>query len=168
MHDAGIEKFVKRAETAAAQNDLPADLRIATAHEAEEFDLLFSVRRKIGMSAFGRHNTVTGAIPNENGLAEASAGSKECAGPGVFRLAWIQNAIFFGSEVFDAVAGRAKIVHQHDIGEFQFACKDRGVNRPGKIGGAHTIVDDWASYSKARSAHLLICEVRPGLPREFA
>ena len=42
-----IEKFVNGAEAAAGKNQLEADLRITTAHEAEQFDLLFGVGREI-------------------------------------------------------------------------------------------------------------------------
>src|SRR5271157_6095044 len=118
MHNTGIQKFVNRAEAAAAQNDLPTDLRIATAHEAEELDLLFGVRREIRMPAFGRHNAVARSVPNKNGLAQTGAGRKQSARPAKFRLAWIQDAIFFGLKMLDAVSSGAEIVHQHDLGKF--------------------------------------------------
>ena len=69
----GAEEFVNGAETAAGEDEFPTDLRIAAAHEAKEFDLLLGVRREIGMAAFGRHNAVASAVPNENGLAQAGA-----------------------------------------------------------------------------------------------
>jgi hypothetical protein len=47
-----IEKFVKGAETTAGENQLPTDLRIAAAHKAEKFDLLFGVRSEIGVATF--------------------------------------------------------------------------------------------------------------------
>src|ERR1051326_8731039 len=67
-----IQKFVKGAETAAGQNQLPTDLRVATAHEAKQFDLLLGVRRKIGVTALGCAHAITIAIPNEKSFAQTS------------------------------------------------------------------------------------------------
>src|SRR5258708_2843376 len=58
------KKFMKGAEAAAGKNELPANLRIAATHEAEEFDLLLGVRREIGMATFRRHNAIATTIPN--------------------------------------------------------------------------------------------------------
>jgi hypothetical protein len=118
----GIEELVNRAEAPTGKDELPADLRIAAAHEAEEFNLLLGVWREIGMAAFGGHNAVAGAVPNEDGLSETGAGSKERAGSAILGLAGIENAVFLGSEMLDAVTGSAKIVHQDDVSKFQLAC----------------------------------------------
>src|SRR6266700_5819073 len=56
------KKFMKGAEAAAGKNELPANLRIAATHEAEEFDLLLGVRREIGMATFRRHNAIATTI----------------------------------------------------------------------------------------------------------
>ena len=64
MGNFGREKFMNGTEAAAGQNEFPAYLRIAAAHEAEEFDLLLGVRGEVGMPAFGRHNAVAAAIPH--------------------------------------------------------------------------------------------------------
>src|SRR6266550_1841917 len=58
------EKFVNGAEAAARENEFPTYLRIAAAHEAQQFDLLLGVRSEVGMSAFGRHNAIATAIPH--------------------------------------------------------------------------------------------------------
>src|SRR5260221_7582617 len=52
--DFGINKFVQGAEAAARENQFPADLGVAAAHESEQFDLLFGVRSEIGVAAFRR------------------------------------------------------------------------------------------------------------------
>ena len=65
------KEFVDGTKAASGENQFPTDLRIAAAHEAQEFDLLLGVRRKIGMAAFGRHNAVAAAIPHKKRLAKA-------------------------------------------------------------------------------------------------
>src|SRR5713101_5122149 len=57
------KEFVKGAEAAAGENKFPAYLRIAAAHEAQEFDLLLGVRSEIGMPAFGGDHAVAAAVP---------------------------------------------------------------------------------------------------------
>src|SRR5712692_2220969 len=74
------EKFVNGAEAAAGENELPANLRIAAAHEAQEFDLLLGVRGEVGMAAFGGNNAVTAAVPNEKRLAKTGARREQCTG----------------------------------------------------------------------------------------
>src|SRR2546425_1211169 len=54
MGNFGREKFMNGAEAAAGENEFPAYLRIAAAHEAQEFDLLLGVRGEVGVPAFGR------------------------------------------------------------------------------------------------------------------
>src|SRR5439155_2236221 len=65
-----IEKFVEGTETAAGKNQLPTDLWIAATHKTEKLDLLFSVRREIGVAAFGSADAVARAVPDEKSLAE--------------------------------------------------------------------------------------------------
>src|ERR1700704_536274 len=98
------EKFVNGAEAAAGENEFPAYLRIAAAHEAQEFDLLFGVRSEVRMAAFGRHNTVAPSIPHENRLAKTGAGREQRAGSARLGLAWIQDAEIFRRKMLDAVA----------------------------------------------------------------
>jgi len=156
------------AEAAAGQNEFPTDLRITPAHVTEQFDLLLGMRREIRMAAFGGHNAVAGAVPNENGLAQAGAGGEKRARAAVLGLAGIQDAIFFGSEMFNAVAGSAKIVHEHNVGKFQFAGKDGGVHGPWEIGGANAIINDRAGHAKAGGANLFFCEMRRRLKGKLA
>src|SRR5438445_11385908 len=59
------KEFVNGAEAAAGENELPAHLRIAAAHEAQELDLLLGVRGKIGMAALRRDNAVASTVPDE-------------------------------------------------------------------------------------------------------
>ncbi len=53
------------AEAAAGENEFPAHLRIAAAHEAQQFDLLLGVGREVGMPAFGRHDAIAATVPDE-------------------------------------------------------------------------------------------------------
>src|SRR5206468_7246931 len=62
----GREKFVKRAEAAAGQDEFPTDLRVTAAHKAEELDLLIGVGREIGMAAFGGNDAITLAIQHKD------------------------------------------------------------------------------------------------------
>src|SRR5438046_2558197 len=66
------EKLVNGAEAAAGENQFPAYLGIAAAHEPKQFDLLLGVRREIGMAAFGRHDAVAATVPHKKRLAESS------------------------------------------------------------------------------------------------
>ena len=87
---------MKGAEAAAGKNEFPTDLRIATAHEAEKFDLLLGVRSEIGMASFGGHDAVAPAVPDEDRLTETGAGSKQCACSAGLRITQIQNAEILG------------------------------------------------------------------------
>ena len=87
-------------------------MRIAPAHEAKQFDLLFSVRRKIGMAAFGSANAITPAIPNEKRFAEAGAGGEERASAARLVDARIENGEIGWIEIFDAVSPGAEIVEE--------------------------------------------------------
>ena len=86
----------------------------------------------------------------------------------MLRFAGVQDAILVGGEMFDAMASCAKIVHQDNVFEVQFAGEDSGVHGPGKIGGADAIVDDWTGDSETRSANFFFAEMRSGLERELA
>src|SRR5882724_1960067 len=92
----GRQEFMKGAEAAARKNEFPADLRIAAAHKAEEFDLLLGVRSEIGMASFGGHNAVAPAVPDEDRLTETGAGCKQCACSAGLRYTLIQNAEILG------------------------------------------------------------------------
>src|SRR4030095_4610890 len=59
MFDGRIDEFVDGAEDATGEEELKAGLRIAAAHEAKQLDLLFGMRRKVGVAAFGGNNAVT-------------------------------------------------------------------------------------------------------------
>ena len=52
------------AEAATGENEFPAYLRIPTAHEAQQFNLLFGVRREVGVPAFGGHNAIASSVPH--------------------------------------------------------------------------------------------------------
>src|SRR5712691_3693647 len=101
------KKFMKGAEAAAGKNELPANLRIAATHEAEEFDLLLGVRREIGMATFRRHNAVAGTVPNQKGLAKTGASGDQCARSARLGFTGIEDAEIFRREMLDTVAGGA-------------------------------------------------------------
>src|SRR6266446_4240000 len=113
------EKFVNSAEAAAGENEFPTHLRIAAAHEAQEFDLLLGVRREIGMPAFGRHNAVTAAIPHKKRLAKASARSDQCARPARFWIAWIQDAKILRRKMLDTVARGAEVIQENNVRDIE-------------------------------------------------
>ncbi len=98
------------AEAAAGENELPTDLRIAATHKAQEFDLLFSVRGEVGMAAFGRHNAVTAAVPDEERLAQAGPGGYQSASATRLGSACVENTEILGWKMLNAVAGGAEIV----------------------------------------------------------
>ena len=112
MLHGGREKFVQRAKAAAGKNQFPAHLRVAPAHEAQQFDLQFGVRRKIGVAAFGGHDAGSGFSRPRPKFACPSPvpAAISAAGAAVFVLARIENAEIFRREMFDAVARGAQIV----------------------------------------------------------
>src|ERR1700719_2834289 len=66
MLHAGRKKFVERAETPAGENQLPTYLRIARAHELQQFDLLVGVRREVRMPAFAGYHSIPVIVPEKN------------------------------------------------------------------------------------------------------
>jgi len=154
-----VEKFVDGAEAAAGENQFKADLRIAAAHETKQFDLLFSVRSEIGVTTFGSANLIAGAIPHEKSFAQAGAGGEKSACATSFRHPGIQNRKVGRIEIFDAVAPGAEIVEENDVFDGQFLGENGGVNGPGQIGGADTIVDDWAGDAETCGADFFVTEM---------
>src|SRR5262249_42265107 len=73
------QELVKRAEAPPRENQIPTSLKIATAHEAKQFDLLLDMKRKIGMAPFGKHNAITARIPKQNELTQPRASSQQDA-----------------------------------------------------------------------------------------
>src|SRR6266403_336530 len=71
VYNLRCEKLVEGAEAATGENEFPAYLRIAAAHEAQQFNLLLGMRREIRVPAFGWHNAIAAAIPHKNRLAKA-------------------------------------------------------------------------------------------------
>src|SRR6266403_1957797 len=161
------EKFMKGAEAAAGKNEFPTDLRIAAAHEAEEFDLLLGVRSEIGMASFGGHHAVAPTVPDENRLTETGAGSEQGAGPAGLRNTRIQNAEIPGWKMLEAVAGGSQIIQENDIGDCQFLDERRGVDDPRKIRGAHAPVDHRSGDAEARGDDAFVPQMIGGLAREF-
>src|SRR5882724_5339471 len=161
------EKFMKSAEAAPGKNEFPADLRIAAAHEAEEFDLLLGVRSEIGMASFGGHDAVAPAVPDEDRLTKTGAGSKQCARSAGLRYTRIQNAEILGCKVLEAVAGGSQIIQENDIGDGHFLNERRSVDDPGKIRGSHAAVDNRAGNAKAGGGDAFAAQMIGGLTGEF-
>src|SRR5258705_13205774 len=111
---------MKGAEAAPGKYEFPANLRIAAAHEAEEFDLLLGVRSEIGMASFGGHDAVAPAVPDEDRLTETSAGSEQGAGSAGLRNTRIQYAEIPGWKMLETVAGGSQVIQKNDISDRQF------------------------------------------------
>src|SRR5712692_2225214 len=167
MDDFRREEFVKGAEAAAGENELPAYLRIAAAHEAQQFDLLLGVRRKIGVAAFGGHHAVMAAVPNEKRLPEAGARRDQCARPARLGVAWIQDAEIFRRKMLDTVARGAKVIQENDVRNTQLFAESLGINDPGKIGSAHPAVDDRPGDAEAGGNDAFLAQMFGRLAREF-
>ena len=133
----------------------------------KQFDLLFSVRRKIGVAAFGSDNAITPAIPNEKRFAEAGAGGEERASAARLVDARIENGEIGWIEIFDAVSPGAEIVEESHVLDGEFLGKDGGIDGPRKIGGADPIVDDGTGNPEASGANFFVTEVSGGDAREF-
>ncbi len=162
-----IEKFVDGTEAAAGKNQLKTDLRIATEHEAKQFDFLFGVGSEIGVAAFGGADLITRAIPNEKSFAQAGARSEQRARATDFWRARIQNREVGRIEIFDAVAPGAQIVQKNDVFDAEFRGKYGRINGPGKIGGAHAIVDDRTGDAETGGADFFLTEMRGGYSGKF-
>ncbi len=167
MFHGWIDKFVDGAEATAGENQFETDLRIAAAHETEQFNLLFGVRSEIGVAAFGSADLIAGAIPHEESFAQAGAGGEERASSADFRRTGIENREVSGIEILDAVSPGAEIVEKNDVFDGEFLRKNRGVHGPGKIGGADAIVDDRAGDAEACCTDFFVTEMGSGDAGEF-
>src|SRR5216684_2252669 len=158
------EEFVNGAEAATGENEFPAYLRIAAAHEAQQFDLLLGVRGEVGVAAFGRHNAVAAAVPYQNRLAKTSTCGNQCAGSARLGLAWIQDAEIFRRKMLDAVARGAQVIQENDVRDTQLFDEASGVDDPWKICRSHGAVDYRPGNAKAGGndafelRELLACE----------
>jgi hypothetical protein len=65
------------------------------------------------------------------------------------------------------VAPSAEIVEKHDVLDVEFLGEDRGIDGPGKIGGADAIVDDRAGDAKTGGTNFFIAEVGSGDAGKF-
>jgi hypothetical protein len=154
-------------EAAAGKNQFKADLRCAAAHETKQFNLLFGVRSEIGVAAFGGADLVAGAIPDEKSFAKAGASSEKSAGSAGFDAAGIENREIGRIEIFDAVSPGAEVVEKNDVFDVEFLGEDGGVNGPGQIGGADTIVDHRAGDAETCGANFFVTEMRCGDASKF-
>src|SRR5215470_10035203 len=167
MDDLRSEKLVKGAESASRKDQLPTDLRIATAHEAKQLNLLLGMRRKIGMAAFGRHDTVAAGIPKQNGFAQPCAGSQQGACTAGFGFARIEDAKVFRGEMLETVPPSPEVVQQDNLRNIEFLDERLGFYDPGKICGAHAAIDDRASDAESRSVNFAAIQMFRSLAREF-
>jgi hypothetical protein len=161
------QEFMDGAKTAAREDKFPTDLRIATAHEAEKFDLLLGVRGEIGVAPLGRDNVIAASVPYQDGLAEASARGEQSASSAGFGLTWIEDAEIFGGKMLKAMAGGAEIIEENNFFDLEFFFQIFGVDDPGKIGGANFVVNDGTGNAEARSGYALAVEMSPSLAGEF-
>src|SRR6266481_5184015 len=161
------EEFVNGAEAATGENEFPAHLRIAAAHEAQQFDLLLGVRGEVGVAAFGRHNAVAAAVPYQNRLAKTSTCGNQCAGSARLGLAWIQDAEIFRRKMLDAVARGAQVIQENDVRDTQLFDEASGVDDPWKICRSHGAVDHRPGNAEAGGDDAFLSEMIGGLAREF-
>src|SRR5262249_16272065 len=159
--------FVNGKKAAAGKNQLITDLRIAAEHEAQQFDLLLGVRRKVGVAAFGRHHAVARAVPGQNGLAQAGAGSAERAGTPRPRIAGIEYGEIGRGKILNAVAPRPEVVEQDHVRNVELLREHGSVDGPRKVGGAHAVVNHRAGDAEPGSADFFVAEVRRGDTREL-
>src|SRR5229473_167230 len=157
------EEFVNGAEAATGENEFPAYLRIAAAHEAQQFDLLLGVRGEVGVAAFGRHNAVAAAVPYQNRLAKTSTCGNQCAGSARLGLAWIQDAEIFRRKMLDAVARGAQVIQENDVRDTQLFDEASGVDDPWKICRSHGAVDYRPGNAEAGGDDAFFSEMIGGL-----
>src|SRR5260370_3469858 len=167
MHHFRRKEFVNGAEAAAGENELPTDLRVAAAHEAQEFDLLLGVRGEIGMAAFGGHDAVAATVPSKNRLAQTGAGRHQCANPARLRSARVQNTKVFLLKMLETVPPGAQVVQQNDVRDAEHVNEIGSLHNPRKIGGTHASIDNWASDTETGGNNALAIKMLSGLARTF-
>src|SRR5712692_9511849 len=167
VDDFRIKEFVNGAEAATGKNEFPAYLRIAAAHEAQEFDLLLGVRGEVGVAAFGRHNAVAAAVPFQDRLAKTSTCGNQCARSARLGLAWIQDAEIFRRKMLDAVARGAKVIQENNVRDTQLFDEAGGVDDPWKICRSHGAVDHRPGNAKASGNDAFLAQMIGRLAREF-
>src|ERR1700674_727825 len=161
------EKFMKGAEAPARENEFPTDLRVAAAHEAQQFDLLLRVGSKVGMPAFRRHNAVASAVPNENRLPKAGARREQRPRSARLGVTRIQDAEIFRRKMLDTVARGPQIVQENYLGNRKLFDQSPGFHDPRKIGGPHAAIDDRAGDAEAGGDDLFASQVFCRLAQEF-
>src|SRR5262249_33676078 len=84
-----------------------------------------------------------------------------------FRSTWIEDGEIDGREIFDAVSPGTEIVEEGDMRDAEFFTEDGGVNRPGQVGGADTVVDHGTGDAESRSADFFVAEMGGSNAREL-
>src|SRR6266403_5627051 len=161
------EKFVSGAEAAARENEFPTYLRIAAAHEAQQFDLLLGVRSEVGMPAFGRHNAIATAIPHQNRLAKTCTGREQCPRSARLGFTWIEDAEIFRRKMLDTVARGAKVIQENDVRNTQLSDEGSSIDNPRKIRGSNAAIDHRAGNAESSGNDALLAEMIGRLAREF-
>jgi len=163
----GRKKFMEGAEAAAGENELPAYLRIAATHEAQQLDLLLGVRREIGMPAFGGHHAVAATVPHQKRLAETGAGGDQRPRSARLGLTGIEDAEIFRGEMLDTVTGGTEVIQQNDVRNTELFDEAGGIDDPRKIRSSHAAVDHRSGDAKAGCNDAFLAQMIGGLVREF-
>ena len=109
MGHRGRQKFMDSAEAATRQNQFPAHLRVAPAHELQEFNLLRSPRGEIRVATFGGHNANNTCCPKTKWIGRGPCRPQWRVPPGYGLPTLGQPS---RQEPDDRCC--AKIIHQHD------------------------------------------------------
>src|SRR5262245_8271714 len=158
---------MNREEAAAGKNQLKADLRIPAPHEAQQFDLLFGVRREVGVATFGRYDAIAAAIPSKYRLAKPGTGSDERTRATRLRITRIEHGKIRRRKIFDAMAPSNEVIEQRNVRNAEFLGEDGGVHGPRKVGGAHAIVNHGAGDAESRRANFFVAQMSRSDPSEL-
>src|SRR6267154_3649073 len=102
------------------------------------------MRRKIGVATLRGNDLIAFAVPNKKRFAKAGARGEERTRAAGFGFAFVEDEELFWIEILDAVPPGAEVVEQNNVSDVELLRKDGGVDGPGQICGADTIVDDRA------------------------
>src|SRR5204863_283747 len=98
--------------------DVPAEF---FGQVAQQCDLLFVARRKVGMPALGGDGAIALPVPEDAGHPQSCAGGDERAVARAPALACVQGVQLLIVQALDAVSGRLQIVDESDAPDIDSA-----------------------------------------------
>ena len=136
-------------QAGARDNAFVADMEIAAAQMAKQFDLAVTVRRKVCYVRLPRAWGDSGRHPSRECIRRVRFPPR--SRPRLVSFGWsagVQHDHFIGTQKEEAIGGGFQIVKELHCGNVEPLCEHTSIDDPGKIGRAAAVIDDWSGHAE--------------------